>query len=666
VGGERLKLDKKIKELPWPEELAEDAECGFKVRGTWITANHERLLVLTVQQKRLSWVKQDDQKDFRAVISKKQSEFAIIVKGETGQKHKKISQMTYRQSLYWGNAQIDKKTKDMIKCIVGNEGDKNPVGAIDAWMQEIIEKRLEETRAVAGAFADDDHELCPDELPAGLTDWIQRDVLTNDKTIIYKKGGVRGTCAACGNTFHTAYKMLQYQHMDCPICGEENSLLVLENSAAWKADFVANVIAIQKGRDGTVWFRQWHVIRDNAARYENGAEKHLKEIARYGIRGNKTGMWKKEGKSGFCGANQRYDCGGWEREKTVNTYESNYGYEFYTGGLAEAAEGTPLQYAALAQYNAQAGIRKDIVKYAADFVRYPVLEYLFKAGYHRIVSQKVVCTIEKSLKNVILWQRKDLKECFRFPLRLLKCIPPEEWNMEDVGLMTALYRHENNGKKLTDKEILTLFKLKIEPELIDSTTKYGGAVKTVNYLAKQDALCDGEHTGGITRIYRDYIRECEQLEFDMTKSEIIFPKDLRAAHERTSRMIVHKKSAAIQEKFDKATAKLKKWTWKNGGLLIRPANSQEELIEEGAALNHCVGGYAESMANGITAIFVIRKAEEPFTPFYTLELKDKRVVQCRTTHNAPYDGGIKDFVDCWLEKVVNKGARKKDKSKVGA
>ena len=88
-----------------------------------------------------------------------------------------------------------------------------------------------------------------------------------------------------------------------------------------------------------------------------------------------------------------------------------------------------------------------------------------------------------------------------------------------------------------------------------------------------------------------------------------------------------------------------------------------ELTAEGKALHHCVGGYIRRMAEGETAIFFLRKANEPDKPFYTLELQKKRVIQCRTEHNASYDRNpdAKNFVDMWMEKVVKKGGNKKAK-----
>ena len=47
---------------------------------------------------------------------------------------------------------------------------------------------------------DEDYRLCPEALPEGLIDYIRREVLPEDKVIIYKKGNVHGTCSVCGRT----------------------------------------------------------------------------------------------------------------------------------------------------------------------------------------------------------------------------------------------------------------------------------------------------------------------------------------------------------------------------------------------------------------------------------------------------------------------------------
>ena len=49
----------------------------------------------------------------------------------------------------------------------------------------------------------------------------------------------------------------------------------------------------------------------------------------------------------------------------------------------------------------------------------------------------------------------------------------------------------------------------------------------------------------------------------------------------------------------------------------------QEIISEGQALQHCVGGYAERHAEGKTTILFIRRKDNLDTPYYTLEIDDK-------------------------------------------
>lgn len=55
------------------------------------------------------------------------------------------------------------------------------------------------------------------------------------------------------------------------------------------------------------------------------------------------------------------------------------------------------------------------------------------------------------------------------------------------------------------------------------------------------------------------------------------------------------------------------------GLIITPAESEEQLIIEGKALGHCVGGYGKAHCSG-ESIFFIRHTESPKESYFTLQL----------------------------------------------
>lgn len=361
---------------------------------------------------------------------------------------------------------------------------------------------------------------------------------------------------------------------------------------------------------------------------------------------------------------ERYELDEWTRWQDNRIYDGSY--FFYPTGIEEALSGTAMQYADLEGYLEERGHNKNPIYFLEYHARYPVIEFLWKAGYRNIVHNRIF-GMDRENRNAILWERKKLRDCFKFPLRILKLMPPEEWKLDDV--QRANYLWKNYGERITDAEMRMALQSRTDVQNLTGAMPYAGIGKILKYIQKQTEKRKEEkgHTTytleGIIRAYRDYLRECEQLHFDLHDREILFPKDLVAAHDRTMKQIAFEKNKADREKFQKAVEKLEKFAWSEGEFFIRPAREQMELTAEGKALHHCVGGYIKRMAEGETAIFFLRKVSEPDKPFYTLELQKKRVIQCRTEHNASYDRkpDVKKFVDMWMEKVVKKGGKKKAK-----
>ena len=501
-------------------------------------------------------------------------------------------------------------------------------------------------------------ELCPEELPEGLIPWIRREIIDMDNTLLYKRGNVRGLCYICGKEVRaTTNKFYQNAYVECPNCG--NSVRgVLETSRTFLADYVDNIAAAQMGKDGkTIFIRQWHVLRDPEARFEQ-TERWLQEIARYAIRGELVAKWQREVKDNWYGGVNRYPLTHWERNSQYSRIYDG-GYTFYMPSVAPAVAGTPLQYKAVEKYAAETR-NSNVIRYMIDAARYPVLEFFVKNGYTGVMYQRCnICGADKEGINSIRWQRKKLQECFRFPVRLLKLKEPAVWQLRDFKKLNDLWECHRRGG-LEEKDIGRLMETGIDFKCIIAATPYASVAKILKYLEVQQQA----RRYHVEADYRDYLAECQQLGLDLSDKQVLFPRDLMEAHRRTTAQINFEKNKADQEKFIKAVETLAKYTWSKDGFIIRAAQTQEELRDEGATLHHCVAGYAKRMAAGETAIFFIRLAEEPDTPYYTLELKNKQVIQCRTDHNKSYeqDPAVKAFVDQWLKGVVTKGGVKKKKA----
>ena len=652
---------KKIQAMPFAP-FHEESKVRWKVTVKEPVVDGERLLVVDFLENLSCTAYRRDMPSFRIVCAKKSKEVKGI--NHEGRIQQKVLNC-FSTPMWWYNEYVlisPREEEALRRFLKAEKTENHQMDNLCKWIKQTRQEMKKRSMEKRGELMDEDYRLCPEALPEGLIDYIRREVLPEDRVIIYKRGNVNGICTVCGTQVHArGRRFTQSAYATCPNCGAR-VICVLEDGCAFAANYIENIVAVQKGTDGeTVFFRQWLLHRDNSARWEH-IEDFLQETVRYAIRGNKTAKWQKQGKESYYMRTERYELDEWTRWQDNRIYDGSY--FFYPTGIEEALSGTAMQYADLEGYLEERGHNKNPIYFLEYHARYPVIEFLWKAGYRNIVHNRIF-GMDRENRNAILWERKKLKECFKFPLRILKLMPPEEWSLNDIQRVNDLW--EKYGGKVTDTEIRLVLQSKVDIQLWSRATTYANAGRILKYIKNQTDKRKEKNPdkrsisqNDTAQAYRDYLQECEQLHLDLHDKEILFPKDLTAAHNRTMEQVKFEKNKADQEKFQKAVEKLEKFAWGEGEFFIRPAREQMELTAEGKALHHCVGGYIKRMAEGETAIFFLRKVSEPDKPFYTLELQKKRVIQCRTEHNASYDRNpdVKNFVDMWMEKVVLKGKKK--------
>lgn len=167
------------------------------------------------------------------------------------------------------------------------------------------------------------------------------------------------------------------------------------------------------------------------------------------------------------------------------------------------------------------------------------------------------------------------------------------------------------------------------------------SLKLIRYLAENDVRPTD---------YLDYIGFCQTLGIPLT-SAVKYPENFKTAHDQLQNQITinacRQKTKAIQKQVNDM---LFKYRYADENLIITPANSVEDLIDESKQLNHCVRTYADRYAKGETSIFLIRRQEDVLTPFYTLELKNHKINQVRGIHNCDPTKEVKDFVTRWARR----------------
>lgn len=329
--------------------------------------------------------------------------------------------------------------------------------------------------------------------------------------------------------------------------------------------------------------------------------------------------------------------------------------------IRHAVQGTPFQYSTWEQYVKYPNERyvSDMVKFFDLAARYPCIEYLTKSGMEKMVWAKL---LSEATLGAINWNGKTLPQVLRLTKQELK-------EAKDSGLvyepkhLRYFQKAKKNGLSISIAEAHVLADLDspIYQNYYKIALTYGSSKTIIKYFLKQMRKGYRKATD-VLMDWRDYRKECEELGINLKEEHNLFPNDLREAHEKLSRRIQMKRDAALNNKINERLPDLKKLTFQKNGYLIRPANSSYELFEEGKKLRHCVGGYSEEYADGLTDIFFVRKLDDPEVPFYTLQVTGSRVVQCRGFKNCAMIPGVKALIDLFSKQVLS---GRKNNAKVG-
>ncbi|MCL2856175.1 MAG: PcfJ domain-containing protein [Oscillospiraceae bacterium] len=173
----------------------------------------------------------------------------------------------------------------------------------------------------------------------------------------------------------------------------------------------------------------------------------------------------------------------------------------------------------------------------------------------------------------------------------------------------------------------------------------------------------------ISQLWIDYIDAAVTLGYDLTNPLMLMPRGIRKKHDAAAKSAAAIIAARLKAELgEKEKARLEQVTARYGFageqyVIVAPIDS-EDIVNEGKALKHCVGGYAERHMNGKLTIMFLRSASAPCTPLVTIEMNGDKMVQLHG-YNNDKNAKIKprekyaDILDPWLKWV--KAGSKRDK-----
>ena len=486
-------------------------------------------------------------------------------------------------------------------------------------------------------------------LPCDLEEWLRRKVLPAYFFYDYKKGkkAIRGLCSACGQEIeltgvrHNAVGV-------CPRCGR--GLTMKSNKKRGYIWDRATASVVQRFHGGNLIVRVVKVYQDFP---KNAPVKmNCYEETRIIICPQKDGMFEEEvyHYSGDSAGITR-----WKKGYPPVTYlfQRNFNAEtcgfLYCKNLSRALKGTPWQYCQLREFYEGVHDQMEVGPYLISYRKIPAIEFFVKLKLFWLVSHVVYR--RDGTKDINL-DGKNLREVLQIDPSDLPCLQKPEADIRELRLLRILRAagHQPseefftwvNANELTEMNQLAL--------ALNNTTPH----KLMRYLDQLfSKLKKSTYRGcaGVLSDYSDYLGFCEQLQYDLKNEFVLFPKNFKRAHDQANDLIKQHRV----EQYDPQIAAMQKelkdrYQFKADGLIVLPPHSAREIVVEGQKLRHCVGGYAQSMAEKRTVILFIRQEAKRNKPFFTVEVQGDKIRQVRGSNNRAPIPEVTAFLDKWKKK----------------
>lgn len=542
---------------------------------------------------------------------------------------------------------------------------RSPWENIDEWQNKVLDKRLADKHYRQLAPVRAMMELVP-EIPEGFEEFVHDQVMRKHRYLVYDgNSSIRkrsAFCTECGKHMVIDSKAVRLrigEWGECPCCG---SPVMMWTFKRWHSNENAfeNAAIFQKLEGGMILARVFRCAYCFQKEGDNEApwairirrEEYVTELCRVFMDGYKWqsyeyAEYKQSGKTCWC--------------PDMGVTNTNYAI-VWTKGLRETLAGTPYRYSGLEAFQDNEPFEQlPIFRFLRTYERRPEIEMVAKAGLVRLaaeVSDSYYCN-SKSLDDLKKLDKQQLQIMRRLNggcgmVSLLRDIGISRLKMSEAEIVEYVDAF-GTGTSL----IRRLMDMNIRPH------------KFVKWALKQTGSRKpgDERKRKMRNLYHDwddYLSWCRELHYDLKDMYVVMPPDFKKAHDRVMAEVQRKKDEAMRKQREKTARELKKLMDELRGMdplhlrskkfMIVLPSSVNDLKKEGTTLHHCVATYADRVAKGETLILFIRQISEPDTPFYTMEWRDNRVIQCRGSHNKDMTPDVKTFVTAFEKRMQETAA----------
>lgn len=476
----------------------------------------------------------------------------------------------------------------------------------------------------------------------------------------------------------------------CPYCGAEVTVKELRYSGGRANLWSFRRAVILRQWRGALWATAWD-CKKNYSRSDmsgNPVLTELPEMTLLGVYRFAPGMAEQATRQWWCGGApmnyQRQTAvrksngrkGGMWKIHAPYTYCAELGGSYDVIGLAELGKGF-MRWCGLDKLHLPSDDFIELLTAACFYPRQ--IEWLVKLG----LGEAVEDLVGRGVKNAALirWEAEKPKEFLRCTRQEALDVTEDKSIHRPLDVLKLYVLQKNKPAKMTLESAAFFAQAcpdgKSQREMLNLLTQHGvHAEKMMRYLQQAGAVATEEKgrpvsDSEVTRLYMDYLDAARNCGMDVENPVIFMPRDLITKHDQVtaawSAIQRQHRKAAYRERLRALSKKYLFWT---DDFLIRAPVNADEIVDEGKALKHCVGGYADRHMTGATTILFLRRRDKPHTSLATIEMNGNSIKQVHgyrneleaCADNPDQESARKLYaavLDPWLKWL--KGGSKRDK-----
>ena len=330
----------------------------------------------------------------------------------------------------------------------------------------------------------------------------------------------------------------------------------------------------------------------------------------------------------------------------------------YQRNLSDTLKDTPWAYSQLEAFSGIASF-SGVATFLSAYIKRPKIEHLIKMKLYRLVSGIIYGGYSYSALQAINFNGENMRAILGIDRPYFPLLRELNPSIDQLHLIRQLLQADHKpsteqikwfiASKISNadaaKELLAHMSVHKLQRYVEQqfAPEDEAALKRVDYYKMNTLITD----------YHDYLCMCKELQYDVKNSFILFPRELKAAHDSVAKTLKDKRTAeqekAIAGSFDEWQ---KRYQYQSKELMMIPPHSAKEIVDEGAALHYCVRLYVKNVAEKKSVILFVRSVDEPDKSLCTVEVKDGQVTQARGFDNAEPPAQITAFIEQWKQRVL--------------